>query len=231
MSKKPVGFYTEGRGKRRKVRPITARSGRRRRPFKVTAKDVKTIQSQRSLRARRIDSGGIATDKMTLKPGDRVSTRWGNATIRTISKNTARISFDDIRHSLYGMSNNSKIAITGIREKLSPNKKYIYTKLKNTSLPKTKKGIRSGSVTPEMRKTDKKQFEPFVGKKVTIAGEQEGLYGKVRYVKQGRFVRGSDDQIYFMEKGQRTKGKQVTAGLFDGFHATLTIREIRPTWG
>jgi len=52
----------------------------------------------------------------------------------------------------------------------------------------------------------------------------------VSYVKQGRFVRGSGEQIYFMEKGRRKKGKGVTAGLFEGFYATLTVRKVKLSW-
>lgn len=103
--------------------------------------------------------------------------------------------------------------------------KIRWKTLKDTSLGRT-----GGSVTPKIRQLDKAQFELFVGKKVTISGEIEGLSGKRKYVKQGRFVKGSDKQIYFMEKGRRKKGKQVTAGLFEGFYATLTIRKVKPTW-
>jgi len=39
-------------------------------------------------------SGGIATEKIAIKPGDRVKTRFGKGTVATISKNTLRVKLD-----------------------------------------------------------------------------------------------------------------------------------------
>jgi len=36
-------------------------------------------------------SGGIATDKMKVKPGDKVRTRWGVGTVKKVSKKTVRV--------------------------------------------------------------------------------------------------------------------------------------------
>jgi len=59
-------------------------------------------------------SGGIATERVALKEGDRIQTRWGTATLKKLSKNTARVAFDDERVSIYGSSKDSKIAVTDI---------------------------------------------------------------------------------------------------------------------
>lgn len=69
------------------------------------------------------------------------------------------------------------------------------------------------------RKVDREQFEPFIGKKVAVETVTKRIL-------VGRLV-ACGKAIAFMRKGQRTKGKLVTAGLFSGFYTTLTIRRIK----
>lgn len=69
------------------------------------------------------------------------------------------------------------------------------------------------------RKVDQEQFEPFIGKRVAVETVTKRiLVGKI--VTCGK-------AIAFMRKGQRNKGKLVTAGLFSGFYTTLTVRRIK----
>jgi len=101
--------------------------------------------------------------------------------------------------------------------------KCSYTNIKDTS------SLREGSITKQVRYEDKKQFLPFVDKKVTVVEERETLAGNRQYEHQGR-IKKENGNIFFMKKGSRSRGKDITAGVFDGFHATLTIRKIKPCW-
>ena len=86
-------------------------------------------------------------------------------------------------------------------------------------------------------KVDSQQFEPFIGKKVTV--EAEGPSGL--FTRQGRIIRAattgaaelptySSDRVMFIQKGHRTKGLMVTSGLYDSFRSTITIRKIKEGW-
>jgi hypothetical protein len=71
------------------------------------------------------------------------------------------------------------------------------------------------------RKRDREQFEPFIGKNVTVETAAKNIL-------EGKIVE-CDKGLIFMQKRQRTRGKLLTAGLFDGFYATLTVRRIKET--
>ncbi len=102
------------------------------------------------------------------------------------------------------------------------NKCPNFVTLANTDKKELRDNLKLG------RKTDREQFEPFIGKKVTI--ETTAKYtidGKTTTnMLEGKIIE-RDKDIVFMRKGQRSHCKLVTAGLFDGWYATLTVRKIK----
>jgi len=167
-------------------------------------------------RAKYKASGGIATEKGEYKPGDRIKTRYGSATIKSIGKKTARVAFDDPRTSIYGLPTDSKIQIQSITGKLPPDKHYVFTRVKK-----------------------RQQLNALVGKKVTIIGEQHthhgcDIYGNSRFSKRGKLTQ-EGNKLFFMEKGAQTK-EQVTVGKMtyqprEKIVSPLHVQEVRPTWG
>lgn len=70
----------------------------------------------------------------------------------------------------------------------------------------------------EGRGLDESQFTPFLGKNVVIETSKGSTL-------QGKVVQGTKG-IMIMPKGSRTKGHYLTAGLFDQFYGTITVRKI-----
>lgn len=69
------------------------------------------------------------------------------------------------------------------------------------------------------REIDASQFLPYLDKNVVI----ESIHGKQI---SGKIVRGTNGLMIF-PKNSRNKGHYVTAGLLDGFAATITVRKIK----
>ena len=67
-------------------------------------------------------SGGIIADKVEFKPGMRVWTSHGPATVKTVSKKSLRIDYD--AKYLGGLRTNSKIDIKDIRDVIPEKSKY-----------------------------------------------------------------------------------------------------------
>ena len=83
---------------------------------------------------------------------------------------------------------------------------------------------------PSARKFVELQLIPYTDQKVTVVEENEGLSGMTYREHQGKIVRIPDGRLAFMEKGQRSRGKIASTGLFDGFAGVITIRKIKLGW-
>ena len=74
-------------------------------------------------------------------------------------------------------------------------------------------------------KIDHQQFNPFIGKKVTV--EAEGPSGL--FTRQGRIVIDGGTPV-FIQKGHRSRELFVTSGLYDSFRSHMTVRKIKEGW-
>ena len=79
------------------------------------------------------------------------------------------------------------------------------------------------------RQKEREFFKKFEGKKVTLIAKS-GIYGCGERELKGRILQKGDGDFAFLPKGHKTRGKDVTLGLFDGFLATITVKNITEGW-
>lgn len=74
--------------------------------------------------------------------------------------------------------------------------------------------------------TELEKLGPFIGKRVEIEYTQRADFMGHAGTLTGRFQKLPDGRLFFLPKGKRRSGFNVTAGLFEGFFATIVIRKV-----
>lgn len=82
----------------------------------------------------------------------------------------------------------------------------------------------------QKREEENNYFSKFKDKKVIIITDSTNDFINVKRELKGRILQKGDGDYCFLPKGHKNRAKDITLGLFDGFLATLTIKEIKEGW-
>lgn len=72
-----------------------------------------------------------------------------------------------------------------------------------------------------------KTLEPLIDKRVEVEAEQQRDWTTTKRTLRGWLHKDEDGSYYLISRINSRKGARLTFGLFNGFYATITIKNIK----